>query len=193
MLKQEFGEALQIRRYCDEGELDELMCAAESVAARTYQRVLGTGFMDNPESRQILMLAAQKKLLLAYVLSVHEQPSAFIIGRTYHNTFYVQYMGYDTRLSRFSVGTFLLMHCIEGAMSKAVSGDDFGVGNQRYKRSVSNRVEQKARLHLFGPSLKGLALNCACSVLTLCFWPPGDSCEPLDFTSISRISGMTFA
>jgi CelD/BcsL family acetyltransferase involved in cellulose biosynthesis len=121
--------------------------------------------MDNPESRQTLMLAAQKKLLLAYVLSVHGQPSAFVIGRTYHNTFHVQYMGYDTRLSRFSVGTFLLMHCIEDAMSKAVSGVDFGVGNQRYKRSVSNRVEQKARLHLFGPSLKGLALNCACSVL----------------------------
>jgi len=144
-------------------EVDRLMCDAEAIACKTYQRGLGVGFENTPAMRTRLQFEAARRHLLAYILYVAGEPAAFWIGSVYKGTFFSSFMGYIPMLARYSPGTFLLLHVIEGFCvgnpDYQVQAVDFGLGDAAYKSLLADCEWQEASVHVFGSSNKSLALN----------------------------------
>lgn len=67
------GDA-KVRCFRDRSELEVMLRDVEAVARRTYQRGLGVGFVDSPETRGRLELSARKGWLRAFVLYVAGGP-----------------------------------------------------------------------------------------------------------------------
>lgn len=149
--------------YQHESELDLLFRDAEEIAKKTYQRGLGAGFADSPAVRMRLGLAARKGWLRANLLYLGGRSTAFWIGMLYGGTFVSEYMGYDPEFRQFSPGMFLIMRVIEGFCNHA-NGDtvkelDFGLGHAEYKTMLCSKTWLEARVYIFSPTLKGLALK----------------------------------
>jgi hypothetical protein len=149
--------------YQSESELGRLFSDAEEIAKKTYQRGLGAGFSDQPDVRMRLELAARKGWLRAHLLYLGDRPIAFWIGMLYGGSFVSEYMGYDPELRQSSPGMFLIMRVIEGFCSRT-NGDvvtelDFGLGHAEYKTMLCSKTWQEARVYIFSPTLKGLALK----------------------------------
>jgi hypothetical protein len=149
--------------YQYESELGRVFQDAEEIAKKTYQRGLGAGFADSPEVRMRLELAARKGWLRANLLYLGDRPVAFWIGMLYGGSFASEYMGYDPEFRQSSPGMFLIMRVIEGFCSRA-NGDvvtelDFGLGHAEYKTMLCSKTWLEARVYIFSPTLKGLALK----------------------------------
>src|SRR5215469_16014549 len=63
-----------------EQDVERLARKADEVAQRNYKHALGIGFVNKPETREMLRVAAQKGALRACLLSIGERPIAFSIG-----------------------------------------------------------------------------------------------------------------
>jgi hypothetical protein len=149
--------------YRRESELESMFHDAEEIAKKTYHRGLGVGFMDKPDVRARLELAARKGWLRAYLLYIGERPVAFWIGMLYHGSFVSEYMGFDPEFRRFSPGMVLLMRGIEGFCSGA-DGDvvkelDFGLGHAEYKGALCSKNWMEAPVYIFSPTFRGLGFK----------------------------------
>jgi hypothetical protein len=161
-LLKDFGGDVRIRCFRDAAEIDAMAQDVEQVARTSYQRGLGVGFIDAPETREQLRFKAQKGWLRAYVLYVSERPRAFWIGDMNHGTFGSDYLAYDSELGKYSPGMFLITKVIEGFCDgnrEGVTGVDFGPGNAQYKEVLSNHRWQETSVYIFAPSLKGFCLD----------------------------------
>jgi len=153
-----YGEGISIRCYREGTELDRMCVDMETIAAKTYHRGLGVGFIDNADTRGQFELALQRGWLRAYVLYVRSAPCAFWEGLMYHQSFFTGSTGYDPAFEDYRPGMFLLMHMIEQFCCEGVSRIDFGLGDANYKRLYSNENWKDASLFIYAPTLKGLAL-----------------------------------
>lgn len=161
-LLKEFGGEVRIRCFRDATEIDAMVQDVEQVARTSYQRGLGVGFVDGPETREQLRFKAQKGWLRAYVLYVAERPRAFWIGDMNQGTFGSDFLAYDAELGNYSPGMFLITKVIEGfcdGTQEGITGVDFGPGNAQYKDVLSNNRWQETSVYIFAPSLKGVSLN----------------------------------
>jgi GNAT acetyltransferase-like protein len=154
---------VRIVGYRHEAELDQLFRDAEEIARKTYQRGLGAGFSDAPDTRMRLEMAARKGWLRANLLYLGDRPVAFWIGMLYHGSFVSEYMGYDPEFRQSSPGMVLIMHILEGFCARA-NGDivkelDFGLGHAEYKTVLCSKSWQEARVYIFSPTIKGLLLK----------------------------------
>lgn len=160
-LAKAFGSAARVRCFQEPAELDNLFRDAEVVAKSSYQRGLGVGFADTPEERRRLDFKAEKGWLRAYILYIEDRPSAFWIGDLNEGVFGSEYLGFDTTFAKYSPGMCLILKVIEGFCEggENVSGIDFASGQAQYKETLSDRVWRETSVFIFGPSLRGIALN----------------------------------
>ncbi len=160
---QEFGSEVRIRVFRQTAELQEMIRDVERIAAKTYQRGIGVGFVVNPEMVERLELEAKKGWMRAFVLYLGDKPVAFWMGTLYQDIFYSAFMGYDPDYAKHSLGMFLIMKTIEG-FCQNTDGDspqqiDFGFGDAQYKVVLGNRQWSEACAYLFAPSIRGLGIN----------------------------------
>ncbi|MGD1154819.1 MAG: GNAT family N-acetyltransferase [Terriglobia bacterium] len=155
------SEAFSAQIACFRGseEVDRMIRDVEYVARKTYQRGLGVGFVDNPEMRERLALAARKGWLRTYVLYLRNQPSAFCVGTAYGGTYYTDFVGYDPQYAKYSPGTFLLMRMFEEFCSDGLQQVDFGYGVEGYKQRFGSCTWNEAKLRIYAPTARGLALK----------------------------------
>lgn len=161
-LLQDNSGNVRVECFQQESELEQLVRDVEQVARKTYQRGLGVGFEDTPRMRERLSFEMHRAGLRAYVLYVADRPSAFWIGTVYKGTFFSSFMGYDPSLARYSPGTFLLLHALEGFCAekpRQVTSIDFGLGDAPYKQLLGDGEWQEASVYLFGSSPGSIALN----------------------------------
>lgn len=147
------------RLFTREDEVARLCADAETVARRTYQRGIGAGFIDNPEHRRRLALAAARGWLRAWVIYADGAPCAFEIGTLYHGTLFLDYTGYDPALSQYGVGTLVFLKMIEALCRAGVSKIDCGLGDAVYKQTFGDRCRPEAGLMVFAPALRGVLIN----------------------------------
>jgi len=167
MLK-DFSGAVRIRCFREVGELDPMILDVEQVAKSSYQRGIGAGFIDNPDTREQLRLKAQKGWLRAYVLYVADRPCAFWIGDVNQDTFGSDYLAYDAEFGKYSPGMFLITKVIEGFCGEnrdGVTKVDFATGHAQYKEILSNQEWRETSVYIFAPSLKGISLNIVRSLI----------------------------
>ena len=159
-LHQAYGEQLTVRSFRSRADVDTILADTEAVAAQTYHRGLGVGFVNNDETCQLMMLAANRGWLRAYILYIAGQPSAFWNGFLYRRTFFTWTTGYLQDLADFRPGTFLLQKVFEDLCSERAADEiDFGFGDAQYKRDWCDHEELQASFLLFAPTMKGIILN----------------------------------
>lgn len=143
-------------------ELDGFIQDVEQVAAQSYQRGLGVGFMDNSATRKLLRLHAERGQLRGYMLYIEGKPSAFMIGDVNEGTFGSNYTGYDEELSKYSPGMYLMVKVIESLCEhkeEGVVAVNFGPGYAWYKEALCNREWKERAVYIFAPTVKAITLN----------------------------------
>ena len=160
-LRENFGDQLLIRSFRDLRDLEWVLADTEVVAAKSYHRGLGVGFIYNEETRRTVTLAAGQGRLRAHILYVAGKPCAFWNGVLYGRTFFTATTAYDPELRDCRPGTFLLQKMLEDLCSERVADEvDFGFGDAQYKRDWCQQEQILTSFFLFAPTLNGAYLNC---------------------------------
>ncbi len=160
-LLKDFDGAVSFHCYQSPSDLDTVFQDVERIAKKTYQRGLGVGFIDNPLMRKRLHMEAGRGWLRAYVLYIKDQPTAFWIGKRYGEVFYSDFLGYDTAVSKYSPGMYVVTTALEQmcASQDPPHSVDFGLGDAQYKAVLSDLEWQEASTYLFAPTLKATSVN----------------------------------
>jgi len=140
-------------------DIPALCARLEEVAARAYQRGLGTGFIDNEEYRQRLSLFASRGQLRVQLLEIDGKVRAFWFGYLYQDVFHLSETGYDPDLSKYEVGTLMFIRLNDELIKEGVRKLDFGIGDALYKRRFGDRSWREGTVWLFAPTAKGLVLR----------------------------------
>ena len=159
-MKKIYEENLSIRCFQEKGEIDQAIRDIETIAAKTYQRGLGVGFINSPETRRKWILAAEHQRYRVYVLYLEEKPCAFLTGYPYDRIFFADTTGYDFDYRYYHPGMFLFMRIIEEFCNEQnIEAIDFGFGDAEYKKQYSNQNWQESCVYIFAPTFKGVRLN----------------------------------
>lgn len=143
------------------------LCARlEEVAARAYQRGLGTGFIDNEEYRRRFALFGGRGQLRLQLLEIDGIVRAFWFGYVYQGVFHLSETGYDPNLSKYEVGTLMFIRLNDELAKEGVGKLDFGIGDAHYKRRFGDRSWREETVWLFAPTAKGLALRSSMGLFT---------------------------
>lgn len=145
-------------------EVDLFCSAAETVAKNTYQRGLGTGFIDNVENRERLALAARKGWFRSYMVFVEDVPLAFWSGERVGDMMYLIWTGFDPLYRKYEVGTILFLKMVEDFLAQGIKQIDFGLGWAKYKKWFGNQCLQEQDIIIFAPTLKGYSVNLICAM-----------------------------
>lgn len=140
-------------------DISELCARLEEVAARTYQRGLGSGFFDNEEYRQRFALFAQRGQLRVQLLEIDGKIRAFWFGIVYQGVFHSSETGYDPDLSRYEVGTLIFIRMNDELIREGVRKLDFGLGDAHYKQRFGDQSWRETTVWLFAPTAKGIVLR----------------------------------
>jgi len=160
-LRDTFGDELTIKSFGDLGDLEWVLADTEVIAAKSYHRGLGVGFIYNEETRRTMTLAAEQGWLRAYILYIAGKPCAFWNGVLYGRTFFTSTTGYDPDFRDCRPGTFLLQEMLQDLCSEEVADEvDFGFGDAQYKRDWCDQGQLQTSFFVFAPTLKGVYLNC---------------------------------
>ena len=160
-LREAFGNQLAIKSFRDIGDLKWVLEDTEAVAARSYHRGLGVGFVYNEETRSTMTLAANRGWLRAYILYVADKPCAFWNGTLYGRTFFTSTTAYDPDIRDYRPGTFLLQKMLQDLCADKVADEvDFGFGDAQYKRDWCEHEQEQMSFYLFAPTFKGVYVNC---------------------------------
>jgi hypothetical protein len=139
IFEKDFPGELAIRCFREPGELEQMMKDVEMVAKTTYQRGLGTGFMDTEDNRRRAEFEARQGWLRMYVLYVKAKPCAYWWGTIFNNTFHSLALGFDTEYRKYSPGTYLFSKALEELCKQGVKDIHFGLVDAQYKRQFANQ------------------------------------------------------
>ena len=167
--KEDDSDTLRYRLFTHPGEVDQFAAAAEAIAQQSYQRHLGSSYVDSPSMRHWLRALAERGQWRGYVLYADQRPCAYWVGWLYGKTFYVYYAGRDPSCRDFNpgTGTILFAKMIEDLCEHtAARVADFGPGDYPYKRRFCDISKQTVTLLIFGPTPFGMGFNMARTVLS---------------------------
>lgn len=162
-LLESFSHEVEVRPYTKAEDLQMLFHDVDQIASTTYQRGLGVGFIDTPETRGRMQLAARKGWLQGFVLYLAGKPAAFWIGTRYRNRFFSDFMGYDSTYAKYSPGMYLVLKGIEQFCEESGTGRiseiDFGLGDAQYKQVLATDSWMEQSSYIYSMSVRGIALN----------------------------------
>jgi CelD/BcsL family acetyltransferase involved in cellulose biosynthesis len=165
-LEQLFGERLSIKTFREPAEVDVFLTDIEKVAARTYQRRLGVGYLGDARQRARMEMLMKRGWLRAYILYLDGNPVAFELGELYRGRFRSLAGGYDTAFGHLRVGAHLLLKTIEDlALDPNVSVFDFGLGDAEYKGKLAHVGLEEADFLLYARRPRLIWINVARTVL----------------------------
>jgi hypothetical protein len=141
-------------------DLDRIFGDIERVAAKTYQRALGTGFDDTPERRARIETCLAKGWFRAWIMYRGDTPIAFWYGLANREVFVAVGTGYDPAYQQQRIGVYLLMHVIQDLCADPVITTlDFGPGDSALKRQFGNDGWTEQDVVVFAPTSRALRIN----------------------------------
>lgn len=165
-LEGRFGDRLSIRRFCRPADLAEFFGDVETVAATTYQRRLGVGYLGDARQRARLEMLLERGWLRGYILYLDGQPVAFELGELYRGRFHSLAGGYDPAYGHDRVGAYLLNKAIEDLTADPEAAVfDFGLGDADYKSKLAHRSLEEADLLLYARRPRPILINLARAAL----------------------------
>ena len=139
--------------------IPDLCMKLERVAALTYQRGLGAGFINNQEQQQRFKLFAERGMLRVQLLEINGEVKAYWIGTVYNGIFYSSATGYDPDLKLFELGTLIFIRMVDELVREKVSSIDFGLGDAHYKQRFGDTSYQETVIILFAANTRGMMLR----------------------------------
>jgi Acetyltransferase (GNAT) domain len=150
---------MQIRSFRSITDLESAISDMEEIASKTDKRLFGGGFVDTPQMRAQMLVAAQKGWLRAYILYLEEKPAAFWMGNLYDGCLHADHSGYDPVWSKHSPGIFLFLNILEDLRDEDIKTIDFGWGNTQLNRSFADMRHIESHVNIYAPTLRGIQLN----------------------------------
>lgn len=138
-------------------DVDAIAPLVESVARVTYQRAIGSGFVDTPAFREMLRGHAEAGRLRIYLLLAGGAPAGFWIGTVYGETFHSMCTGYRPEFRDHAVGTQVFVRMVDSLVEEGVRVLDFGLGDAEYKERFGDSEWQDATVIIYSGSLSGIA------------------------------------
>jgi CelD/BcsL family acetyltransferase involved in cellulose biosynthesis len=130
-------------------DLDALCKRMEEVAAKTYQRGLGAGFVNDEIHRRRLSEFARRDLIRIMLLTVNGQPKAYWLGTAYNGVFHSTSLGYTPDITDFGVGNLMLFKLVDRLVADGFTALDFGSGDAEYKDRFSDQSQDEADATLY--------------------------------------------
>lgn len=173
ILVRDFPGKVRFQIVRSERDVEDFARKADEISKKTYQRALGTGFVNSFEMREMLHAAAQKAALRASLLYVGERPVAFAGGIVSNKTLYATFTGYDPGFNKYCPGLQTLMRLIEEAFetNDGLLRFDAGCGDSSYKHALFGSSWKETPVWIFAPSARGLRLHVLKVVSTLLHYP----------------------
>jgi len=159
-LRDQFEGNLKWRWHREFPDLERLMARMETVASKTYQRRLGSGFRIDEEHQERFQLFARQGVLRVLTLEAGDRILAFWVGELANSIFYSAETGYDPDLRDYEPGTLVFFRLTENIVLEKARLLDFGLGDADYKRRFADDQYEEADVYLFGRSARGLAAAC---------------------------------
>lgn len=136
-----YGDRLRLRRWDRPEDIGDICRHIESVAAKTYQRGLGVGFLNDPMQIALIDLGLKRGWHRTWMLFLDERPISFWTGFGYAGTFAIGTPGFDPEYTADSVGRFTMMRMIEDLCADPeIRQLDFGHGDAEYKSAFGRRA-----------------------------------------------------
>lgn len=165
-LEQVFGDRLSIRAFRESAELEVFLGDIETVAAKTYQRRLGVGYLGDARQRARMEMLMERGWLRAYILYLDGDPIAFELGELYRGRFRSLAGGYDSAYGSHRVGAHLLVKTIEElARDPAAAVFDFGHGDAAYKGKLAHVGRDETDFLLYARRPRPVWINFARTAL----------------------------
>lgn len=153
-LHEVYGNSVVWKWYTEEVSVKRLSEVLESVAARTYQRRLGAGFINNALWQRRLELYSSWRSLRAAVLEIQGSARAYWLGTLFKGTFFADATGYTPEMRPFEAGTLLFLRMLDWLAGEGIAWLDFGFGSAEYKARFATESWDECDVYLFGPALR---------------------------------------
>ncbi|MFZ3103382.1 MAG: GNAT family N-acetyltransferase [Smithella sp.] len=147
-------------------DIAEITARLEVVAASTYQRGLGAGFVDDEEHRQRYRLFADRGQLRVQLVGIEGKVKAFWIGIVYKGVFHSSATSYDPDFRSYELGSLMFIAMTDELVREGVFKIDFGLGDAFYKERFGDQNWRETTVHLFAPNFKGILLRSTLSAST---------------------------
>lgn len=157
--EKDFETTINIKVFSSFQEIPGALEAVESIASKTYQRLLKVGFDNSPEIRNAILNWSSQGNVFIYILFHGNKPSAFQITALQKNYANLLWTGFDPEYINYSIGSILQVYVIEDLISRHIEFLDFGPGCEEYKRRFGTLVNRVATVRIFSSSLRGICLN----------------------------------
>jgi CelD/BcsL family acetyltransferase involved in cellulose biosynthesis len=165
-LRAHYEGKIELRRFDQWHQMDEMCEAMRMVGSRSYQQGLGVAFSGSPLQMALISLGLKKGWARTWVLYLEGRPVSFWTGMAYGNTFYIGTPGFDPEFSKQSVGRFTMLRMLEDLCADpAISLLDFGQGEAEYKSAFGRCARRERELLLIAPKAGALLRMAAYSSL----------------------------
>jgi CelD/BcsL family acetyltransferase involved in cellulose biosynthesis len=139
---------------------DAVAAALDTVAARSYQRGIGVGFVDDDLHRGLVSWAVEGGPFQVWILKRGGVPLAYVNGVLHERTFHLFETAFDASAADDEPGAILIARVLEELASDPdVDGFDYGFGDAQYKQSLSDSSVDVADLLGFAARPRPLMLN----------------------------------
>jgi len=141
-------------------EVEHFINAALPLSARTYQaRLLDAGLPDSPDARKAMLEQAEADRMRCFLLSLGQQPIAYLSLPVEGDTLVYAHLGYDPDYARHSPGTVLQLEALERLFAEArFRWFDFTEGEGAHKAMFGTDSVDCASFLLLAPTAANRAL-----------------------------------
>lgn len=141
-------------------EVEQFITAALPLSARTYQaRLLDAGLPDTPDARKAMLEQAEADRMRCFLLSLGQQPIAYLSLPVEGDTLVYAHLGYDPDYARHSPGTVLQLEALERLFAEArFRWFDFTEGEGAHKAMFGTDSVDCASFLLLAPTAANRAL-----------------------------------
>lgn len=148
-LNDKFGSRLQLQRWTDPQDMPRICRDMETVAAKSYQRGLGVGYLGDPMQRGLIELGLKRGWHRTWMLAIDDRPVAFWTGLAYAGTFFAGTPGFDPEYGKYSVGRLTMLRMIEDLCADPdIKCLDFGHGDAEYKSAYAQCIRMESDVML---------------------------------------------
>jgi hypothetical protein len=151
----------QLEKFTAPGQVHQFLKQLDEIYGDAWQaKRLGYRQRNTEAQHRFLSGIAQCGWLRSYTLTADQQPVAYLLGYQHDGSYYYSEIGYRQQWSDYSPGAVLTYLFLEDLFQdnrpKLV---DFLVGDQPYKRSLSNSQQSAAPVYLAPPNRWRLLLR----------------------------------
>lgn len=152
---EEFGDSITFRSFLNPEDIGACTRDIEAIAARSYHRAMGVGFVRNAETLTRMQIEAARGRLVVHILYIDGIPVAFWTGVISNDTFFADYTAYRSEYASHEPGKitlFSLLEFLQGIGS--VRSVDFGFGDAFYKRQLGSKSWNEVSVTVFGKTTR---------------------------------------